>query len=317
MKSSVSFFVDDVPVPGELILAPMDGYSDWPFRSVCRALGSAMSYTEFVRAADVLERPDYVEDKLFFTEEERPVVFQVYGSRWEEILEAGLRLQERGPDILDINLGCPQRSIVRRGAGVGLMRSPLEVARVFRHLSAALEIPVTAKIRLGWEDCRNYPLIARIIEENGGRLVAVHGRTKEEGYQGKADWEAIGEVRRALSIPVIGNGDVRTTGDIRKIKEVAGCQGVMIGRGATGNPWIFSGLDREDVPRERVRETMLLHLERNLEFYGKERGMILFRKFAARYLEPYSPAPEMRKKLLTRADPRHFTALLEEIILSA
>jgi nifR3 family TIM-barrel protein len=314
MKSQTAFSVASVAVRGELILAPMDGYSDWPFRSICRELGSAMSYTEFVRAADVLERPGYVEEKLYFTEEERPVVFQVYGSRWEEILEAGLRLREYGPDILDINMGCPQRSIVRRGAGVGMMRSPLEVARVFSYLSSALEIPVTAKIRLGWEDCRNYLLIARVIEENGGRLVAVHGRTKEKGYQGNADWEAIGEVCRALSIPVIGNGDVRTTSDIRKIKEVAGCEGVMIGRGATRNPWIFSGLDREEVPREKVRDTMITHLERNLQFYGKERGLRLFRKFAARYLEPYSLAPGTRKKLLTRTDPREFTALLDEII---
>jgi nifR3 family TIM-barrel protein len=292
----------------------MDGYSDWPFRSLCRELGSALSYTEFVRAADVLERPDYVADKLSFTEDERPVVFQLYSDNWRDLLEAALALQEREPDIVDVNLGCPNRSIAHRGAGVGMMRSPLEVARVFKHLSRALEIPVTAKIRLGWEDCRNYRLIARVIEENGGSLVAVHGRTKEQGYQGKADWEAIAEVSRDLSIPVLGNGDVRTREHIREMGEITNCEGVMIGRGATRNPWIFARKNRDEVSPQQVKETLLVHLERNLSFYGRERGLILFRKFAARYIAPYQVPADLRKKLLTRKTPEAFTSLLDEVL---
>ncbi|MBS1250547.1 MAG: putative tRNA-dihydrouridine synthase [Chloroflexi bacterium] len=296
------------------ILAPMDGYSDWPFRSLCRDLGSAMSYTEFVRAADVLNRPHYVEKKLAYREEERPVVYQLYGHEAETILEAALRLRERGPDILDVNMGCPNNSIANRGAGVGLMRSPREVARIFKALTQYLDIPITGKIRLGWEDHKNYVQIAQIIEENGGALVAVHGRTKEQGYTGKADWDAIAEVCQAVSIPVVGNGDVKTVADIQAMRDQTGCEGVMIGRAARGNPWIFSGLDRGEVSPSRVEETMLIHLNRSLEFYGPKRGLILFRKFAARYLSPYDLSPEVRRKLLTRENPSEFKALLARII---
>ena len=149
-----AFLVRDLPVRGRLILAPMDGYTDWPFRSICRELGSAISYTEFVKAEDVLERPQYIKDKIHFTEAERPVFIQVYGSDPETILEAALVLQEKNPDAIDINMGCPNRSIAGRGAGAGLMRTPIKAARIIKILTRTLDIPITAKIRLGWKDCR-------------------------------------------------------------------------------------------------------------------------------------------------------------------
>ncbi len=309
-----TFHVGPIPIYGDIILAPMDGYSDWPFRSLCRELGSAMSYTEFVRDADVLNRPHYVESKLTYTEDERPIVYQIYGSNAEEILAAALRLREHEPDIIDINMGCPKNSITNRGAGAGLMRSPREVARIFEMLTRALDIPITGKIRLGWEDRQNYVEIAQIIEENGGALVAVHARTKEQGYKGKANWDAIAEVVQAVSIPVIGNGDVQTVADVRAMKNHTRCEGVMIGRGARGNPWIFSHLDRDEVPLPQVEKTMLIHLSRSLEFYGPERGLVLFRKFAARYLSPYGLPADLRKKILTREEPGEFRKLLAATI---
>jgi nifR3 family TIM-barrel protein len=252
-----------------------------------------------------------------FKEDERPVAIQISGDDPEQILEAALEVQELNPDIIDINMGCPAKSIANRGAGVGLMRTPLKIARIFRKLSTALEIPVTGKIRLGWDDdCLTYPLVARIVEENGGQLLAVHGRTKIQGYGGEADWDAIAEVVRAVSIPVIGNGDVYTVADIQHMKDHTGCAGVMIGRGAIQNPWIFSRLDREQVTPQQVRETMLTHLDRNLEFYGADRGLRLFRKYAASYLTPYRLPKEIRKKLLTREQPKEFVALLDEIYAS-
>ncbi|MBG7609256.1 MAG: tRNA-dihydrouridine synthase family protein, partial [Anaerolineae bacterium] len=198
-----SFYVDNIPVFGDIILAPMDGYSDWPFRSICRQLGSAMSYTEFVSAANLINRPPYDAQKLHYTEDERPMVFQIYGRHVDEILTAALKMQEKSPDIIDVNMGCPSKSVANGGAGVGLMRTPLKVARIFRALEAALDVPITGKIRLGWdEDCRSYRLIARIIEENGGQMIAVHGRTKVQGYGGQADWDAIAEIKAAVNIPV-------------------------------------------------------------------------------------------------------------------
>jgi tRNA-dihydrouridine synthase B len=309
-----AFQVGSIAVHGKAILSPMDGYSDWPFRSVCRELGSAMSYTEFVNVADILARPEYVAPKLHFMPEERPVVIQIYGDDPDQVLAGALRAQELGPDIIDINMGCPSKSIANRGAGAGLMRTPLKIARIFRKLTTHLEVPVTGKIRLGWdEDCLTYPLVARIIAENGGQLLAVHGRTKVQGYRGKADWDAIGEVVSAVSIPVIGNGDVNTAGDIQRMLDHTGCAGVMIGRAAIYNPWIFAALDREAVSPRQVRETILLHLDRSLTFYGQERGLVLFRKYAAHYLSPYRLPKEVRKTLLTRQSAADFIELLDEI----
>ena len=195
------FHVGPVAVHGDAILAPMDGYSDWPFRSLCRSLGSAMSYTEFVQAEHILRSDRYMNKKLHFEADERPVVFQLYGDEPDALLEAALKVQQLGPDIIDINMGCPAKSVACRGAGVGLMRTPLKVARLFRRLSRALSVPVTGKMRLGWKDARTYGLIARIVEENGGCLIAVHGRTREQNYGGQADWDAIAEVKSLVRHP--------------------------------------------------------------------------------------------------------------------
>lgn len=313
-----AFHVGPVPIYGDLVLSPMDGYSDWPFRSICRRMGSAMSYTEFVNVADLLARPDYVAPRLFYTSEERPLVIQIYGDDPDQILAGALKAQEHNPDIIDLNMGCPSKSIANRGAGVGLMRTPLKIARIFRKLSGHIQVPISAKIRLGWDhDCLTYPLVARIVEENGGQLLAIHARTKTQGYTGRADWDAIAAVVESVSIPVIGNGDVNNCADIQRMQEHTGCAGVMIGRAATYNPWIFSHLDRHQVSAAQVRDLIQQHLQRNLDFYGPERGLVLFRKYAARYLSPYHLPKALRQKLLTRTRPEEFSALLDEIDLSA
>ncbi len=315
--STPAFYVREIPVDGDAILAPMDGYSDWPFRSVCRMLGSAMSYSEFVKVEDVLHRPRHVKHKLYYEEAERPVVFQIYGDDPDRILEAARIVQELGPDIIDINMGCPAKSVAARGAGVGLMRTPLKVAHLFRKLSTTLRVPVTGKIRIGWEDRRTYKLIARIVEENGGALIAIHGRTKEQSYGGQADWDAIAEVKSAVRIPVIGNGDVRTAADIGRLKEYSGCDAVMIGRAAMANPWIFARLDREQVTPAQLRELIGEHLRRNVKFYGEEDGQRLFRKHAVQYLLMKHLTREERKRILQVRPPAEFMALLEQLYAPA
>lgn len=311
-----AFHVGSVPVYRDLILSPMDGFSDLPFRLMCRELGSAMSYTEFINALDILNSHPRIEEKFAYMPEERPVVFQIFDNDINRLLEAALRLQERHPDVIDINMGCSDRSVSGRGAGAGLLRTPLKVARIFKTLSASLDVPVTGKIRLGWDDdCRNYLLIARIIEENGGAALAVHGRTKAQGYGGKADWDAIAEIKDALSIPVIGNGDVRKVADIERMKAHTRCDAVMIGRGAIGNPWIFSRLDRDQVPIEQVRFTMLRHLERMLTFYEGDYGLVLFRKHASRYLSPFPLTRSQRKRLFEAECPQEFSELLDSLLL--
>jgi len=305
--------VRDIPIYGDVILAPMDGYSDWPFRSLCRALGSAMSYTEFVKVEKILSGANSLRKKFHFEAAERPVTFQPYGDDPDLILEAALRAQEWGPDIIDINMGCPAKSVADRGAGVGMMRSPLKIARTFRKLTAALEVPVTGKIRLGWDENQNYKLIARIVEENGGSLIALHGRTKEQSYSGRANWDAVAEVKAAVKIPVIGSGDVRRVADIEQMKDYTGSDAVMIGRGALANPWLFSGLDREQVPAEQVRKTVDMHLEKNIQFYGEENGQRLFRKYAVQYLLLRSLTRETRKDILRHRPTGEFLALLDRV----
>lgn len=312
------FHVGKVPVYGDLILSPMDGFSDLPFRLMCRELGSAMSYTEFISALDILNAHPRIEQKFAYLPDERPVVFQIFDNDVDRLLEVALRLQERQPDVIDINMGCSERSVAGRGAGAGLLRTPLKVARIFKALSHALDVPVTGKIRLGWDDdCRNYLLIARIIEENGGAALAVHGRTRSQGYRGRADWDAIAEIKAALSIPVIGNGDIRFVADIERMKAHTGCDAVMIGRGAIGNPWIFSRLDRDQVPLEQVRLTMLRHLERMLAFYEGDYGLVLFRKHASRYLSPFPLNRLQRKALFEAIRPQEFSDLLDSLLVSA
>ncbi len=307
-----TFQVGNVPVYGDAILAPMDGYSDWPFRSLCSALGSAMSYTEFVRAEAITHAYEVTLPRFTFEEPERPVVFQIYGDDPDEILKAALRIQELSPDIIDINMGCPSKTVATRGAGVGLMRTPIKIARIFHKLTAALNVPVTGKIRLGWEDLRNYLLVARIVEENGGAALAVHGRTKEQGYRGEADWDAIAEVKAAVKIPVIGNGDVKTPADIDRMKQYTGCEAVMIGRAAVGNPWIFSRIERTQVTPEMIHQMVSQHLERNVTFYGSNKGLILFRKHAMQYLKLQRLPRAVRTEILLQLTPQDFLLQLEK-----
>lgn len=310
--SSPIFHVGDVPVYGDAMLAPMDGFSDWPFRSLCSALGSAMSYTEFVRAEFIVRAFEHMLPRFTYEEEERPVVFQIYGDDPGLLLKAALRVQELSPDIIDINLGCPAKTVANRGAGVGLMRAPLKVAQIFRDLSSALKVPLTGKIRLGWEDNRSYMLIARIIEENGGAAIAFHARTKEQGYGGQADWDAIAEVKAAVKIPVIGNGDVKSVADIERMRSYTGCEAVMIGRAAVGNPWIFSRLDRAQVPPEMVHQMVRQHLERNVDFYGPHKGLILFRKHAMQYLKLQHLPRATRTQIILQENADGFLSLLDE-----
>jgi nifR3 family TIM-barrel protein len=311
--SSPTFYVRDVPVYGDAILAPMDGYSDWPFRSICRELGSAMSYTEFVQVEKILSKSKQPGAKLHYEEAERPVVFQIYGDDPDLILKAALKIQDMEPDIIDINMGCPATTVASRGAGVGMMRAPFKIESTFKKLSAALKVPVTGKIRLGWENCRTYKLVARIVEENGGSLIAIHGRTKEQNYGGLADWDAIAEVKASVKIPVIGNGDVKTVADIERMKKYTGCDAVMIGRGALVNPWIFSRLDRDQVSPEQVQKTIQDHLERSIKFYGEEDGQRLFRKYAVQYILLKTLSRESRKEILRVRPTAEFVALLNQV----
>ncbi|MCD6520715.1 MAG: tRNA dihydrouridine synthase DusB [Anaerolineae bacterium] len=294
-----TFLIGGVPVYGELALAPMAGFSDLPFRVLCREFGSALDYIPFVSDEAVIRKVRRGEKAVDWHPKERPVIVQLVSKDEARLAEAGRLLEEAGADILDLNLGCPARKVAGRGKGAGLLREPAKVERLLTSLVQAVSIPVMAKIRLGWDDSqRNYLEVARIVEGSGAAAIAVHGRTKEQGFSGRADWQAIAEVKQAVGIPVLANGDVRCVADIEAIKAQTGCEGVLIGRGAIGNPWIFARRDISEVPYEERLSVIRRHLRLMVSYYGERMGVVLFRKHVVKYIQGLPGAAALRPRLV-------------------
>ena len=294
------FFIRNIPVYGDLILSPMAGFSDIPFRLICREFGMAMSYTEVISMDGELWKNKKTFKLLDFRSIERPVTFQILGNDEDKIVDACRILEQLGPDTIDVNMGCSVSDIAGKGAGAGLLKDPGKIGRIFHKLTRTLRVPVTGKIRLGWDGkSRNYLEVARILEDNGASLIAVHGRTRSQFFYGKADWDAIAEIKQTVSIPVIGNGDVRCVADIQRIKRNTGCDGIMIGRAAIGHPWIFQCKDRDQVALIDKIELIRRHLSLMVEHYGQETGVILFRKHATKYITGMPDVTTLRPRLVT------------------
>ncbi len=307
--------IGNIDLTGDLILAPMDGYSDHPFRSLARTLGSAMSYTEFINCKDVVDGHKFLHQRIFFTDEERPVAYQLLDNEPERFFIAAEKLSEHAPDTYDINLGCSSRSVTHRGAGASLLRDFGKIAHIIGTLSKSVIRPITAKIRLGWDDAqKDYLTLARIIEDSGAKMIAVHARTKKQMFAGHADWEAIADIKRSVSIPVIGNGDIKTVSDIKKMRSLTKCDGIMIGRAAISNPWIFSQREKWEVPTKEVHELIHKHFNSMQNFYSPKIGFLLYRKFVAKFIEDYQVTRDDRRNLLTLLEPEKFIANLDTMI---
>jgi tRNA-dihydrouridine synthase B len=303
--------IREIPVYGDLILSPMAGFSDKPYRLICREYGSAMSYTEFVSADGILHENDRTWQMLAYDPSERPVVFQIFGSSEAILEEAARKIEPLGPDIIDINMGCSVKKVSGRGSGAALLQDPPKIGRIFARLTRSLSVPVTGKIRLGWdEDSLNYLEIAKVMEDNGAALIAVHGRTKAQAYSGVANWDAIAEIKQTVNIPVIGNGDVKTVADIQRIKAHTGCDAVMIARAAIGNPWIFQRKDTHQVTLAEKARLIYRHLDLMLDFYGQERGLILFRKHIVKYVRGLAHIAKVKQQLITCTRPEEFIDLM-------
>ncbi len=310
--ASPVFKIRDIPVFGDLILSPMAGFSDKPYRLICREYGSAMSYTEFVSADGILHGNERTMEMLKFDSSERPMVFQIFGHDETILAEAARKIEQLGPDIIDLNMGCSVKKISNRGSGAALLKDPVKIGCIFSRLTRALSVPVTGKIRLGWDsESLNYLEVAKIMEDNGAALIAVHGRTKAQAYRGQANWDAIAAVKQAVSIPVIGNGDVHTVADIERIKQHTNCDAVMIARAAIGNPWIFQRKDIQEITLAEKAALINRHLDLMLDFYGEERGLILFRKHIVKYIRGMAHSAKVRAKLVTCTRPEEFIALMK------
>ncbi|MFQ5577456.1 MAG: tRNA dihydrouridine synthase DusB [Anaerolineae bacterium] len=308
------FYIGHIPVYGDKILSPMSGFSDLPFRSICRAYGSAISYTEFVAVEAILHDNSKALKRLAFDPAERPVTFQIFGADVALIVRAALKIQTLGPDIIDVNMGCSARTVAGRGAGAGLLKTPGKIGQIFAALVKQLSVPVTGKIRLGWDEhSLNYLEVAKIMADNGAAAVAVHGRTKQQAYRGQANWDAIAEIRQAVHIPVIGNGDAQTVEDVAHLKAHTGCPAVMIGRAAIGNPWIFAGKNAADVTLPERTALIRRHLQTMLAFYGPDHGLVLFRKHVAKYIRGLRGAARARHQLLRCRTTAEFVALVEAL----
>lgn len=298
--------IGNVELENNLILAPMAGVTDLPFRLLCKEQGAALCCMEMVSAKGIYYNNKNTESLLTVDERERPVSLQLFGSDPEIMAAMAAKIEHRNFDILDINMGCPVPKVVNNGDGSALMKNPVLAGKIIEGMVKAIDKPVTVKIRKGFDDEHiNAVEMAHVAQESGAAAIAVHGRTREQFYSGKADWSIIADVKAAVSIPVIGNGDILDAKDVIAMKEQTDCDGFMIGRGAQGNPWIFhqilhyfeTGELIGKPPMEEMVKTMLRHAKLQIEFKGDYLGIREMRKHAAWYTAGYKGASKLRGRI--------------------
>ena len=290
-----------------LFLAPMEDVSDYPFRMICKKLGADVMYSEFISSEALIRDAEKAFRKMTIKPEEHPIGIQIYGNRIEAMVEAAQIAEEKGPDFIDINFGCPVKKVALKGAGSGLLQDIPKMIKMCEAVVRAVELPVTAKTRLGWDaDTISIVDIARQMESVGIEALAIHGRTRAQQYKGEADWDWIAKTKQAVNMPIIGNGDITEPQQAIEYLEKYGVDAVMIGRGAIHNPWIFrdakgyreTGVVPELPSIEERVEILKEHYHYNIEFKGEKRGVMEMRKYVSGYLKGMPHISKFRQKMV-------------------
>lgn len=307
-----------------VFLAPMAGVTDTPYRILAREMGCAMAFAEMVSVLGIHFRNEKTLAMLQTVPEERPLAMQLFGARPEPVAEAAAYVESLGcADAIDFNMGCPAPKIVKNGAGSALLKEPALAGKILSALVRATKLPVTVKMRIGWDETSiNAVEMAKRAEAAGVAAIAVHGRTREQYYKGHADWRMIAEVKRAVKVPVIANGDIRTTDDLSRVFRETGCDGVMIGRAAQGNPWIFksfrsfleTGVETPPPTIEERGALILRHLDMLIQYKGDYIGAREMRKHATWYTKGMKGGGNLRDAF-NRAETREdFQEIVERMV---
>ena len=293
------------------MLAPIAGFTDSPYRRIARRHGAGLVVTELVSAEGIVRMNRKTRDLLGFSDEERPIAVQIFGNGPDIMADAAAVVEELGPDMIDINMGCPARRVCASGSGAALLLDPNKIRAVTESIVKKVRIPVTAKIRIGWDvDTLTYRDTVRALEDAGVSLIFVHGRTRAQQYGGRADWNVIREIVEMTAVPIVGNGDIRSFTDAHERMAFSGCPAVMIGRGAIGNPWIFSG--RTPTSAEVITQ-IKEHLDMMIDAYG-DWGIMLMRKHFVRYIHAFRGAKKIRKEIVVSNDRDEIHEILDSLI---
>ncbi|MCR4440701.1 MAG: tRNA dihydrouridine synthase DusB [Peptococcaceae bacterium] len=314
--------IGGVSIPNKVVLAPMAGITDKAFRLIARAHGCGLVYTEMISAKALTYRDVKTKALLDLTGEKPPIAVQLFGSEPEVMAEGASIAVQQGADIVDVNMGCPVPKIVKNGEGSALLEKPGTACRIVRAMAEAVQVPVTVKMRIGWNR-ENIVAVdfARRLEEAGASAIAVHGRTRDQYYSGKADWSVIREVKKAVTVPVIGNGDIWSPSDAARMLEETGCDAVMLGRGVLGNPWLVSNTilflkgEEFNLPghAQRIRAAVE-HLDLMIELKGELAGAREMRKHLAWYLKGLPHTAHLKEGIFKAKTRAEMVELLEEYL---